>query len=449
MNVKTTLILALLFAVGVVSLVLLDKQEAKQEEREQLASQLLQQSTEDATEILIEPSGIHLKRRSGEWNLIEPVNTGADPSAVKNLLNQLDDAKMERVISSDSSRYGTYGLDPQRETVTVIGPAGQETIYLGDKTPTGGNVFARKEGSPKVFLSSTSLQREAQKSVFELRFKNVMEIETTSVTGLTVKTRGGTFALEKRGADWWLERPLQADADDTKIRSMISSLSTTRAKSFVTESPQSLSSYGLGRRARTEIQVELSGPDSVQTLEIGDAIETQYYARNLNREPVFRVDSSFVHTFDVTTFELREKSVTSLNQSEVNRIELDTPDHHIELWKTPSDQWMTTQEGDSLKARNWRVRSMLSAITSASAEAFHSGSDARYGLDVPRATVQLYRDSIKLLKLELGDQTDDHIYARSNQLDTIVSLNKSIMEKLTPTPDDLIMTSQTASSTEQ
>jgi hypothetical protein len=448
MNVKTTLILALLFTVGVVSLVLLDKQEAKQEEQEQLARQLIQQPTDNVTEIMIEPSGIHLTRRAGDWNLVEPVSTNADPSAVETLLSQLDNAEMERTISSDSSRYGTYGLEPQRETITVIGPDWQETIYIGDKTPTGGNVFARKAGSPEVFLTSTSLQREAGKSVFDLRFKNVMEIETSSVTGLTLKTRGGTFELKKRGTDWRLERPLKTDADDTKVQSMVSSLSTTRAKSFVTESPQSLSPYGLGRRARTEIQVESSGPDSVQTLEIGDAIETQYYARNLKHAPVFRVDSSFVHKFDVTTFELREKSLAALSQAEVNRVELDTPDHHIELWKTPSDQWMTTQEGDSLKARNWRVRSLLSALTDATAEAFHSGSDTRYGLDVPRATVQLYRDSIKLLKLELGDQTDDHIYARSNQMDTIVSLNKTILEKLTPTPDDLIMTSQTAS-TEQ
>ena len=105
MNFKTTGILALVLAIGIVAVILLDKKDERQEEAEQIESKLLNIEKEDVAEIILQPSGIHCVKDSNEWKIVEPVRTDGDKSAIDAIANMFSHAEIERTIASDPAEY--------------------------------------------------------------------------------------------------------------------------------------------------------------------------------------------------------------------------------------------------------------------------------------------------------------------------------------------------------
>jgi len=183
MNFKTTIVLALIFVVGLAAVLMMNKHEAKVEEQKKVEGKLLDIDKDKVKEIILEPSGIHaVKDSSNEWKIIEPVKTDGDKSSINAIANMFSWAKIDRVVSSDTSDYAEFGLKPERGKMIIVHDAGSDTIYLGDKTPTKSYVFARKNSSPDVFLTTTSLQTYIEKKLFDLRDKRVLAFENPSAT---------------------------------------------------------------------------------------------------------------------------------------------------------------------------------------------------------------------------------------------------------------------------
>ncbi|MBN2356522.1 hypothetical protein JXO59_10435, partial [candidate division KSB1 bacterium] len=137
MKFRTTLILALILALGIVGVVMLQKQDARKEEVKKAEEKILSYSGEEIKEIMIEPSGIHALRDSNVWNIIAPVRTQGDKGALDAVANMFEWAKKERVVSSEPAEYASFGLLPPRAVLVVGSDEVQDTLYVGDKAPVG------------------------------------------------------------------------------------------------------------------------------------------------------------------------------------------------------------------------------------------------------------------------------------------------------------------------
>ena len=87
-------------------------------------------------------------------------------------------------------------------------------LQIGKKTPTGGDLYARVEGQPRVFLISAYLEDSLNKTPFDLRDKTVLKFERDGADTLTLEVTGSpTLSFAKKGTDWRFTKPYDAKAD--------------------------------------------------------------------------------------------------------------------------------------------------------------------------------------------------------------------------------------------
>jgi len=437
MNFKTTLILALVLTVGIAAVVLLDKHDEKQEKIKELEGRVIALEKEDVTALAFQPSGITCVKDSTGWRIVEPVQAMGDDSALDGIVNFFTTANVERTISSDPSEYNVFGLDPAQSMIVLIRSDVVDTVFVGDKTPTGEFQFARKSGTPQVFLTSTSLKTNADKTLYDLRNKNVLGFTKTNVRRLKLENTTGTFELSKNGADWKLTVPGQFDADATEIDKLLNRLNDEEAEEFIDENPNNLRQYGLAT-PDTKIELLLGTDLANKTLLIGNAIDDAYYAMDESRTPVFKVDSAFVHTFDVDLYTLRNKTIADFNSSDADSVVLEFSGQTIVCTKDTSNAWLTV-EPKARTVKSWKMRTLLSTVSDLHVDEFvteKSNSLTAYGLHQPKAKARIYNQGIVLLSLELGETTGEQVYAKISGLDPIYKIDQDVFDKLTPELDD-------------
>ncbi len=438
MNFKRNIVLALIFVAGVVAVTMLQKQDKKKKEAKEADEKLLVLEEESVEEIYLEPGGIHAVKDSNEWKILQPVVTGGEKSSIDGIINMFDWAKIDRIISSEPSEYPDFGLQPARGHLVIVREAGADTIWLGDKNPTGSFVYARQSGSPDVFTTSTSLETNIQKTLFDLRNKDVLAFDKNQIKSVKLSVGNKNYELEKQAGQWMLLSPKQTEADESTVNQILNRLDSEQAKEFVDEDPSSARQYGLDRPA---VQVELIlGENRLQkSLLVGDADGDQFYAMDKSRKPVFKVDSSFVGVLKTSLFDLRNKKLADFIGSDIDQIELAFSGTMMAFEKDTSGTWLIVQP-EPREAKSWKMSSLTAAIANMRVKEFVSDAPAslgRYGLANPQVTATFYQKDLPLMELLLGDTVDDLVYAKLADKDPVYKVEQNVLEKLTPELDDI------------
>jgi hypothetical protein len=439
MNFKTTLVLALILVIGITGVLFLKKQDKKREDIKQKEGKLLTIDKEKIKEIFLEPSNIHIVKDSTEWKIVSPVQTDGDKSSIDAVVNMFDFAKIERTVSADPTQYASFGLNPPQGEMIIVHDKGADTLFMGDKTPTGSFVFARRSGSPEVIMTTTSLQSNIEKKLFDVRNKEVLEFDKNQIRTFTLQTPKSSFTLEKEGSNWKLAKPIAEKADDTKVNEILNRLDGERAKEFIDEDPVDLGKYGLSKPTTT-VNLFLGENRAQKSLLIGMSKGNQYFAKDVTRKPVFLVDSSFVGVLKPTLFNLRNKKLADITSSDVNKIELIHSDSTITAEKDTAGNWLLTAP-EQHKAKNWKFTTVASSVSSLQAKEFVTdspGSLKPYGLDKPVVRARLFKDGNLLVDLELGAVKNDNVYARVADQKAVYLVEKSLVEKLKLKLPDII-----------
>src|SRR5580765_8085695 len=94
-----------------------------------------------------------LKKEKDGWKITAPMSTAAQESeanGIASALSQLEDA---RVIDENPSNLVDYGLGAPRIEIQfkAAGDKDFRTLLIGQKTPTGNNLFAKRAADKRVF----------------------------------------------------------------------------------------------------------------------------------------------------------------------------------------------------------------------------------------------------------------------------------------------------------
>src|SRR5262249_54029146 len=150
----------------------------------------------------------------------------------------------------------------------------------GEKTPTGGDVFARRDGEKKVFLMPAFQETSLNKSTFDLRDKNILKVDREKIDSVEMNAGTQALTIAKDGGEWKIHKPLEARADFGTVEGLIGRLQTAGMKSLVTEnaSAADLKKYGFDKPQAT---VNLNAGSAKATLLIGGKAEDNaVYARD-------------------------------------------------------------------------------------------------------------------------------------------------------------------------
>ena len=204
-----------------------------------------------------------LKKENGGWQIVTPAAVKADDNEVNGITSALASVEVTRVVDENPANLNDYGLSNPRIEVDfkATGDKDYRKLLIGEKTPTGGGLFA-KRGDEKRVVSIPAFQESTfDKKTFDLRDKTLIKFDREKVDKVDIVAGGKPVDFVKNGSDWAITKPVAAKADFASVEGLIGKVQTAQMKSIASDAPTpaDLKKFGLDKPQAT---VDLSAGSS-------------------------------------------------------------------------------------------------------------------------------------------------------------------------------------------
>jgi len=358
-----------------------------------------------------------LKKENGAWQLTSPIATKADETEVSGITTNLGTVDITRVIDENPASLKEFGLDKPHVEVDFkrAGDKDFQKLFIGEKSPTGASLYARRNDDKKVFLIPAFQENTFNRSTFDLREKTLVKFDRDKVDGVEITADGKTVAIAKEGSDWKLTKPLQTKADFGAVEGLVGRLGTAQMKSIVTidASAADLKKYGLDKPQET---VTLDVGSARATLQLGSKAEDNtVYARDTSRPMVMTVESALADDLKKGADEYRRKDIFEFRPFNATHIEFTRNGLTVAFDKvkntgkdaqTNPDMWKRVSPSAKDVSKD-TMDSMLSRLSNMRASSFVD-STANTGLDKPALSVFVkFEDGKKEERVSFGQHGSD------------------------------------------
>jgi hypothetical protein len=375
-----------------------------------------------------------LQKQAAGWRVTQPASVAADEAELSGITSNLASLEVQRVIDDRATDFKQYGLDPARIEVRFKAGGKDRTLQLGQKTPTGADMYARIAGQPRVFLVSSFLDATFNKSTFDLRDKTVLKIDRDKTDRVDIETPERTVTFAKQGADWRITAPFTARADFGAIEGILGRLNTSPMKSIAAAEArdQDLKEYGLDKPAAT---VRVTSGSSQAGLAIGkSAGEGVVYARDLSRPMVFTVESALADELKKPADDYRVKDLFDARSFNTSRIDVTRQGQSL-AFERDKDAWKQVTPV-ARAADGAKVDALLTALTNTRATGFEPKAAAT-GLDTPEITVAIrFEDGKKQEKVAFARKGAD-AFARREGDATAAKIDAAALDTIVKALDAL------------
>ena len=346
-----------------------------------------------------------MEKTDDRWRLVEPFAGAVAITEVVAVTSGLAALERQRVVAEpeEAPDLAAFGLAEPRIEVGITTTTGIDArLLIGERTPTGGDLYATVAGSNRVFLISGYLDGTFNRTTFDLRDKTILDITRDQVDSLEIT--GADLAIRLRQADnrWSLVSPIEASADPGVTDGLVGRLSTGQMAAIETETAESIDAlepYGLDT-PRLTVTVGLGS--SAATLLIGDTTPAgTVYARDTARTLVFTVNESLATELEQEVDEYRRKNLFVFRPFNATVLELDRAGQRWVFEKVETtaegetDTWRRTAPDDG-DVETSAIDDLLAKLSNLRAESFVASRDGT-GLDAPVSTILVTFD-------ENGDQ---------------------------------------------
>ena len=342
-----------------------------------------------------------LKKEGGAWKITQPLDAQASDSEVSGLTSALGQTEIVRIIDENPANLSDYGLSNPRIEIDFKAAGDKEyrKLLIGEKSPTGADLFAKRNDEKRVFLIPATQETSFNRTTFDFRDKALLKFEREKVDALDITVGGKALVIAKDGGDWKISKPVQTKADFGSVEGLVGRLQSVQMKSIVADSatPADLKTYGLDK------------PDATVTLGLGSARATllfggkapdnTVYARDASKPAVVTVESALLDDMKKGADDYRRKDIFEFRPFNATHIEMTRNGQTLtferakgqgenapDTWKrvSPTAGDLDKDKSDSLlsKLSNMRVTSFVE-------------STAKTGLDKPALTVLVKFDEGK------------------------------------------------------
>ncbi len=361
-----------------------------------------------------------VKKDGGRWKVVAPITGDADDTEVSAITSNLASLEVQRVVAENATDLGQFGLAPAKTEISfrVAGDQAPRTLLLGDKTATGGDMYAKTGNDPRVFLVSGFLDSTFNRGTFDLRDKAVLKFERDGVTGLEIESPTRRLAFARDGDAWKMTAPLAVRADTGTVEGLLGRIHTGRMKTLVADTPADLAPYGLDKPSSTITFVAGSARSAIA---LGNKTpDGQVFARDLSRPLVFTVEAFLAEdagktvddfrpkdlfefrTFTGTRFEITRAATTTTVFEKKKGADANAADTWTQTAPAPAKAPEASTIEDFLaKVSNLRAQSFVEALPAGATEV--ARTVARWNEDKKEETVVFHKAGTDLFATRAGD----------------------------------------------
>jgi Domain of unknown function (DUF4340) len=384
---------------------------------------------------------IRFEKHGGSWQIVQPVQTGADQSTAQGIVDQVAEARVGETEPGSADRRKVYGLDPPQTTLELqLKNGARHTLLIGDKDFTGDSVYTLADNGQNVSLLPVSLSTSASKSLDDLRDRSVLNIQSGDVTSLALKNPSGEISADLNKDQWRLTKPGTALADKTAVEMLVSAVSNGKMTAIISEKPENLGKYGLVNPSVSFTVTTNQGAKS--TLIVGKKEGEEYYARDLSRPIVFRINDDLYKKLTEKFGDLRDKKVMHFDAEDIGQVQIENANGTVTVArkKDNPDEWAIAAP-DNLKGKSAATWKFLDPVSNLQADEVidHPASNLTSQLAKPEIRATLTKKDGSALTLRISKPSGDFVYAQASDSPALYKLKKQAIDDLNFKPADLAL----------
>ena len=379
----------------------------------------------------------YFERKDGTWIILKPVETGADNSNIDGLLNTLKNLKKDRELKIKKEDLRSYGLSGKPLQVNLFfNNDGMDSIRFGINTPVGSNTYVNKIDTV-VYTVPQNTRNSVSKSLFDWRDKSVAKVKQNEINEFKLKNKNGKFHFLKEGSDWMLKSPIETNADNSSVNSILSKMEYGRVKEVVSESLDKPRVYRLDK-PDYEIDLYLGEGKAHKRIIFSSLEKNRANGKDDSRPHIFTVDSTFIKDINKTLFQLRDKKFAQFEQNSADKVVVTQGDSLITFVKDTSGTWM---HNDSLKLKEWKMNSFLSSLNNLQVKKFlqeNISKPTKYGLATPGRIIEIFRGEEKIQQVSFGNKKENFVIAFSPFSQIVAEIDESAFNNLEVKTDEFV-----------
>ena len=353
-----------------------------------------------------------VQKTDGAWKITAPEEAPADQSELSSITSSLAALDIQRVVDENAGDLKQYGLEPAKVEVGFRAKGDKEPrrIQLGEKTPTGGDLYARLPSQKRVFLVSSFLDSTFNKNTFALRDKTIIKIERDKVDRIEIAADKKSVTLAKTGNEWQIVGPIMARADFAAVEGTLERLSSAQMQGIVSGDAADLKKRKLDPPVAT---FTAAAGSSRATLLFDETENALIYAKDAARPMVFTVAPTLYTDLIRDLGEFRRKDLFDSRSFTATHVEFRRGTETVTLNKTKnkdgSEEW---KNGDKL-IHAMKVEDLLTKVSNLRADSFESTPNA--ALKKPALVISVRFDESKMEQVTFARSGADVVASRAGE----------------------------------
>jgi hypothetical protein len=386
---------------------------------------------------------MEVSREDGRWTIRKPKPMEADATAVGEFLRTLLLAQVSRIVDETGTDLKAYGLETPSLTVSLRLASGTQTVRVGDAGPLSATLYAKRDDSPKVFLTTLAGRDRLAKSIQEFRRKRVLSFNRVQVSRVMIAGPRETVVLYREGqgdkAVWKIKAPVETAADQPEVRSLLFALEDLKAQDFIDDPKERAAKRAALGKPLATITLREDETDRTVSLFLDPRDNAAAYAESASQEPLYRIAPAAAKDLARGLFDLRNKQLIAAEPDQVKTLVIKTGGQEYTLTRE-GGAWIV--DGDpNAKADAARINMFVTRAVRLQAEKIvtEKPTDLKhYGLAAPAAELIAAGEQGKLLgRIAFGREEQGLAYALGSAMTGIFQVRPDILKEI-PKKDDVL-----------
>lgn len=371
-----------------------------------------------------------LDRQGDDWVLNEPVHDRPDPDKLTAILNAVPDIWADQFVSKPKKDLAEYGLNEPEQTIRITRPSGEAVTLLIGKVaqtktrtvmrpapPVGQPMppqpqiiheeyrYAKLKDNDQIFEINADKLKDVFVNLDTLRDARLARFRADDAKRIEIDQKGQEIVLVKDKDRWKLQKPIESDAENSKVTELLDKLSNLRTggKEDVIDKKEP-KEYGLDAPAATvkiTVEEEVKGGDKKAkktrtfTVKLGkhDTEKSKLYAQLDGWERINAVEDSLLKLVQRPALAYRGRRIFDFSRNNLAQVDVQRGEEKYRI-KSIEGVWRLAEpvdaEADSVKTGQLAGDlGQLEAVEYASEEAKPEDLEKKYGLDKPSLSAKL------------------------------------------------------------
>ncbi|MFH1230224.1 MAG: DUF4340 domain-containing protein [Planctomycetota bacterium] len=395
----------------------------------------------------VTPSGkalIFNRTSDGKWEITEPIKTRADQSMLDNIASQLAELDKKDTVK-DISNLENFGVLTPMINASFQVKDKTYNIKFGKDAPLGLGVYMAVdpvgEGQKEVYVVERNLADLLGKPGYEYRNKKIVDANTYDINNLKLVYPDKTIEVQKKNDEWYIAQPISEKVDQTKVRDLLSNLSTLSVATFLVDNETDIKKYGLDKPLLKVIIPDPKEANKSETILIGEEMEKdKNVAAKEGIQTIVTINKSSIDKIMLELDDLRNRKILDLETAKLKNIRMDSNRKEVfYLEKDKDNKWQFTYPAMTVTNNAPAdVDSFIDKLNNTLIEQFVADTTidlTPYGLSEPFTGVELVFNNTASptvttrIQLAMGND-NKYVYVKKPDEIRVISVSPSLWDYL-------------------